>query len=339
MTVQLHDTFWTARTDLNRTEALMYQWEQYNACGTLENFRLAADKKKGKRKGYFYTDSDLHKWADAVSRTLATVSDEKLEGLMKEYVDLMEKAQDVDGYLFTWNQIYFPGTRWKNIHVEHELYTAGHFIEAGISHFQATGDKKLLNMGVKLADLIVGDFRKITFSNSPGHQEIEIALLKLYRETGERKYIHTAEQFLRKRGGGKFFGLILLRDAISHSARSNRVKKIERAEGSRELGFDFGENIQSREPRFLALRSFFAFISGNYHQQHKALLKQVEPRGHAVRWVYMMYAATMLALETGDADISSFLSKTWENLVRKKMYITGGIGSLPVSKDSVEATS
>lgn len=330
MMVQLKDTFWTTRMDLNRTEALIYQWEQYNACGTLENFRLAADRKQGKRNGYFYTDSDLHKWADAVSRVLASVSDDKLKGLLNEYINLMEKAREADGYLFTWNQIYFPGTRWKNIQVEHELYTAGHFIEAGISHFQATGEKRLLNMGVELADLIVGDFKKITASNSPGHQEIEIALLKLYRLTGDRKYINTAGQFLSKRGRGRFFGLTLLRHVISHSFRSNRVKKKERNEGSKDFGFDFGENIHSREPRFLAFRAFIAFISGSYQQQHKPFLKQTEPKGHAVRWVYMMYAATILALENGDGDISLLLSKSWENLVKKKMYITGGIGSLPV---------
>ncbi|MBN2049695.1 MAG: glycoside hydrolase family 127 protein [Spirochaetales bacterium] len=330
MTVQLKDKFWSDRMDLNRTVALMYQWEQYNACGTVENFRLIADKKQGKRNGYFYTDSDLHKWTDAVSRGLATVSDEKLKGLLDEYISLMGKAQDADGYLFTWNQIYFPGTRWKNIQVEHELYTAGHFIEAGISHFQATGEKTLLNMGVKLADLIVGDFRKITSSNCPGHQEIEIALIKLYRVTGDDKYINTAERFLSKRGRGRFFGLTLLSHVISHGFRSNRIKRKDRNEGSKELGFEFSENIHSREPRFLAFRAFFAFISGSYQQQHKSLLKQTEPKGHAVRWAYMMYAATMLALEKGDADISLFLSKSWENLVRKKMYITGGIGSLPV---------
>lgn len=330
MKLQLADNFWSSRMDLNRTEALIYQWEQYEKCGTLGNFRLVAEKEHGNRKGYFYTDSDLHKWADAVSRTLSTASDSNLEALLNEYINLMEKAQDSDGYLYTWNQLYFPGMHWINIHVEHELYTAGHFIEAGISHYLATGEKRLFDMAVRAADLIVRDFKKITSSNCPGHQEIEIALLKLFRVTGEREYMDTAEQFLRKRGRGQFFGLRLLQNFISHSFRSRTVKKMDSNEGSKALGFDFGENVTSREPRFLALRSFLAFISGNYQQQHKALLKQIEPRGHAVRWAYMMYAAAILNREKGDADISTFLSKTWDNLTGKKMYITGGIGSLPV---------
>ena len=324
------DSFWSSRQELNRKEALIYQWEKYKSCGTLENFRLAAENKHGNRKGYFYTDSDLHKWADAVSRTLASGSDTVLEGILTQYMDLMEKVQEPDGYIFTWNQIYFPGKRWINIHIEHELYTMGHFIEAGISNFTATGDKRLFNMAVKTADLIVRDFKKITASVCPGHQEVEIALLKLYRVTGEKIYLDRAEQFLRKRGTGSFFGIRLLFNMISHSLRNRQVKKSDGNNSSKELGFDLAENIQDREPRFLALRSFFAFISGNYHQQHKPFIKQTDPKGHSVRWAYMMYAAAMLETEKNNAGIISLMSQSWENLVRKKMYITGGIGSLPV---------
>jgi len=327
---RIDDNFWSPKRDLNRTGALVYQWEQYKRCGTLENFRIPAGKKKGKREGFFYTDSDAHKWADAVSRVLATGPEPKLEGFLDEYIDLMESAQEEDGYLFTWNQIYFPGVRWINLHVEHELYTAGHFIEAGISHLLGTGRKRLFNMAVKTADLVVRDFRKISASTAPGHQEIEAALLKLYQVTGKRKYLETAEQFLLKRGTGRFFGFRILRDVLSHTLRNNRVRKQDRVKGSKELGFEFGENIQSREPRFLMFRSFLSFLDGSYQQQHKPLLKQVEPKGHSVRWAYMMYAAALLARETGDRELTDFLHRSWEHLVGKKMYITGGIGSLPV---------
>ena len=328
--VQIVDNFWSTRMDLNRTVALNYQWEQYEKCGTLGNFRQVAEKRQGNRKGYFYTDSDLHKWADAVSRTLFVASDVKLEALLNEYIDLMEKAQDSDGYLYTWNQLYFPGRRWINIHVEHELYTAGHFIEAGISHLLATGEKRLFNMAVRTADLVVRDFKKITSSNCPGHQEIEIALLKLFRVTGQSKYMDIAEQFLRKRGRGWFFGLRLLQNYFSHSFRCKIVKRMDRNEGLNNLGFNISENAMAREPRFLALRSFLAFISGSYQQQHKALLKQTEPKGHSVRWAYMMYATAILNREREDPDLSTFQSESWENLTAKKMYITGGIGALPV---------
>ena len=127
----------------------------------------------------------------------------------------MTRSQEEDGYLFTWNQLYFPDTRWINMQVEHELYTAGHFIEAGISHLAATGKKDLFNLVLKSADLVVKDFARISSASAPGHQEIEIALLKLYRLTGKKEYLGTAEQFLLKRGHNKLFGFIMLRDVLS----------------------------------------------------------------------------------------------------------------------------
>ncbi|MBF9015978.1 MULTISPECIES: glycoside hydrolase family 127 protein [unclassified Oceanispirochaeta] len=328
--IKIKDQFWSPRRDINRTEALINQWEQYCRCGTLENFRLIAEGRPGKREGFFYTDSDAHKWADAASRVLASDPDEKLEGLLDEYIDLMARSQEEDGYLFTWNQLYFPGTRWVNMQVEHELYTAGHFIEAGISHLAAMGKKDLFNLALNSADLVVKDFTRISSASAPGHQEIEIALLKLYRLTGKKDYLNTAEQFLLKRGHNKLFGFIMLRDFLSHTFRSRKVRKLDKTQGSKELGFEFGENIQSREPRFLMVRSFFSFLDGSYQQQHQPLLKQTEAKGHSVRWAYMMYAAAILASEKDGDEVCNFLEKCWENLVTKKMYITGGIGSLPV---------
>ena len=330
MKIQLVDNFWSPRQELNRKTALIYQWEQYSNCGTLENFHLAAQKKHSGRKGFFYTDSDLHKWADAVSRTQAHYFDETLDGLLEQYIDLMKHAQEPDGYIYTRNQIYFPGQRWLNLHIEHELYSMGHFIEAAISHFTATGKNSLLSMAVKTADLIVRDFDKITSAKCPGHQEIEIALIKLYRTTGKKEYLNRAEQFLRKRGTGSFFGLKLLINALSHNLRNRRVKKADGDEHLSEPGFNLTENIKERESRFLAFRSFIAFISGKYHQQHKSFMKQTVPEGHSVRWAYMMYAAAMLENEKDGSDLSFLLSQSWKNLVEKKMYITGGIGSLPV---------
>jgi len=328
--IRIDDDFWSPRRDLNRTEALIYQWEQYLRCGTLENFRLLAEKRPGKREGFFYTDSDAHKWADAASRVLSSEPDARLQALLNEYIKLMVLVQDDDGYLFTWNQLYFPGVRWVNIQVEHELYTAGHFIEAGISHFKATGKKTLLNAVIKTADLVVKDFKIITSAVCPGHQEIEAALLKLYRLTGKREYLDTAQRFLEKRGHSRLFGFRMLHDVLSHTLRSKKVRKLNRTKGTGELGFEFGENIQSREPRFLMFRSFLSFLDGSYMQQHKPLLKQTEPKGHSVRWAYMMYAAAIFAGETEDEKISAFLEESWENLVTKKTYITGGIGALPV---------
>ena len=209
-------------------------------------------------------------------------------------------------------------------------YCIGHFIEAGVSHFLATKKTNLLGKAIKAANLIVKDFNPISAINCPGHQEIEIALLKLYQITNERKYLVTARQFLEKRGACRFFGIKLLQNLISHRSRNKHIKRLNNQENSKEMGFDFSENIQENEPPFLALRSFFAFISGKYHQQHKAFLKQVSPVGHAVRWVYMMYATAILNNIEHSTNLEKLSKMSWGNLINKKMYITGGIGSLPV---------
>ena len=138
-TVVVDDDHWSPRLEMNRKHAILYQWAQYEAVGTIDNFRILAGLKKGERRGFFYTDSDLHKWADAASRILSSGPDEAIETHLNEYVDLMVRCQTADGYLFTYNQLYFPATRWKNLQIEHELYCHGHFIEAGVSHFEAHG--------------------------------------------------------------------------------------------------------------------------------------------------------------------------------------------------------
>jgi len=117
--VNINDMFWGPRLEMNSNRALFYQWEQYEKCGTLDNFRITAGVESGQREGFFYTDSDLYKWADAASRALASGSNRELELLLDECIRLIIKAQAVDGYIYTFNQIYFPEVRWKNIKIEH----------------------------------------------------------------------------------------------------------------------------------------------------------------------------------------------------------------------------
>ncbi len=346
MRVEIRDEFWSAKRELNQRVALPYQWEQYKNCGTLQNFISIDEKNPSGRSGYFYNDSDLHKWADAASRVLASTEDKILEERVDEYIELMERVQDNNGYLFTWNQLYSPKRRWKSLSVEHELYCIGHFIEAGVSHFLATkgreGERRLLNLAIKSADLVVREFHRINFKDCPGHQEIEVALLRLYQVTKESRYLQTAEQFLLKRGGSKWFGLYLLRDVTLHIVSNFKSRRFRQEKKSNELGFEFGENIQPKEPAFLMLRAFLSFLNGSYLQQHLSLLKQREPKGHAVRWAYMMLGSAHLVRERfflerlekkrGEKteELLSLLKESWNHLVEKKTYVTGGIGSLPV---------
>jgi DUF1680 family protein len=251
-TVFIDAGFWAERRALNRF-ALLSQWEQYERTGTIENFRIAAGLSSRTRQGFFYTDSDLHKWADAASRFLRSEADARLTALLGESIALMTRCQEPDGYLFTYNQIHFPRTRWKNLLLEHELYCHGHFIEAGLSHFEATGGRELLGLAERAADLIVRDFREAGPGRTSGHQEIEIALIRLFRVTGTPAYLDTARNLLERRGRMSFFWLHFLAQTVSHLARSRAVRRRDTSGGA--VGFELGENLGRREPPFIMLRS------------------------------------------------------------------------------------
>ena len=119
---------------------------------------------------------------------------------MDELIALLAHAQTEDGYLFTYNQIHFPGQRWVNLQIEHELYCHGHLIEAGVSHFEATGRRELLKHCIKAADLLVHEFLDAPHDRTCGHEEIEIALIRLYRTTGREDYLELARRFVERRG-------------------------------------------------------------------------------------------------------------------------------------------
>ena len=164
---------------MNSTSAILYQWDKLEETHNQDNFRILAGKKKGYRLGFFYCDSDLHKWADAAARILTTNENSKLSGLIQEYIDLMQNVQEPDGYLYTYNQFHFPNRRWANIQIEHELYCLGHMIEAAVSYMETkepdTYKQKLLRIATKAADLLV--ISGLTGVISPGGLSSEGILL------------------------------------------------------------------------------------------------------------------------------------------------------------------
>ena len=175
------------KNELIRREVLPYQWQalknEIPGAGqgnTIENFRIAAGESRGEFTGLVFQDSDLYKWLEAVAYSLATHSDKELEELADSAIDLIEKAQQPDGYLNTYFIIAEPEKRWTNLAECHELYCAGHLIEAAVAYYQATGKRKLLEVAVRLADHINGNSARTRQLRIPGHQEIELALVKLY---------------------------------------------------------------------------------------------------------------------------------------------------------------
>jgi DUF1680 family protein len=333
--VKLNDPFWSPRLDVNATSAIFHQWQQLEETRCIDNFRIAAGEKDGFREGWFFADSDAYKWLDAASRIHALHPQPELASLMDAFISLLARAQMDDGYLFTYNQIHFPGQRWVNLQVEHELYCHGHLIEAGVSHFEATGHRDLLNLCIRAADLLVRDFLNASNDKTCGHEEIELALIRLYRVTQNHNYLELARQFIERRGRIPLFPFHLLRELKSHTKRKEYVLALRNsyiAQHPEYMAFRLPGDNYTKKPRFSRARWYASTLRGYYAQQHAPIRKQTEPVGHSVRFGYLETAIAMLCRESG-ADWQSAVLPTmvqsWERMVTRRMYITGGLGAVP----------
>jgi DUF1680 family protein len=327
--------FWHDRLEVNAQRAIFHQWEQLEASGCIENFRIAAGDVDGFREGWFFADSDAYKWLDAASRIYASFSTPELASVMDTFITLIDRAQRPDGYLFTYNQIHFPTDRWKNLQIEHELYCHGHLIEAGVSHYEATARTDLLTIARRAADRIVEDFLGKGTNHTPGHEEIEIALLRLYKITDYRPYLEMARQFIEKRGRNPLFAFSLLKQNSNVEARGKFVKqkKAEYIAAHPDFKpFQLPPGNAAKKPRNATLRWQLNALSGKYFQQHVPVRKQTVPVGHSVRFAYFETAVAMLARENGDKTLVHVLEQVWERMVTRRMYVTGGIGSVPGSE-------
>lgn len=168
----------------------------------IRNFRIAAGELEGERLGVVFLDTDLYKWLEAVAFSIAGGYGKEYESLADETINLVGRAQEEDGYLNTYFTVNAPEKKWTNLVEGHELYTAGHMIEAAVAYYNATGKDAFLNIARKNADLISRVFGRGEgqIKGYPGHQEIEFALVKLYRVTGQKSYLKTAKYFIEERG-------------------------------------------------------------------------------------------------------------------------------------------
>ncbi len=324
--------FWHDWLQVNASRAIFHQWEQLEASGCIQNFRIAAGEAEGWREGWFFADSDAYKWLDAAARIWATNQDERLGKLMDDFINLLGRAQAPDGYLFTYNQIHFPGVRWQNLQIEHELYCHGHLIEAGVSHFEATGRRELLEIALKAAQRIADDFSGKGPAFTPGHEEIEIALLRLSEASGEERYLQLARQFLEQRGRQRLFSLEILRQNLQVARRAQLVQRQKQAYLSAHPDFKpyrLPPGNAAKKPRNTIYRWYASALSGKYFQQHLPIRRQTVPVGHAVRFAYLETATARLCRETGDRSLLPVLEQAWQHMLTRRMYVTGGIGSLP----------
>jgi DUF1680 family protein len=274
--VTVADEFWAPRMETNRKVTVAYDFEKCEQTGRIDNFAKAGGLMEGEFEGIYFNDSDLYKVIEGAAYSLKIHPDPELEEYVDGVIEKIAAAQWEDGYLYTFYSLpeHQPEKRWTDVQNKHELYCAGHFFEAAVAYYQTTGKRKILDVAISLADYIDSVFGPDKKHDVPGHEEIEIGLVKLYGVTGEIRYLALAKFFLDERG---------------------------RAHG-REL-------------------------YGEYCQDHKPVVEQDAAVGHAVRAGYLYSGMADVASLTSDADYIKALDRIWQDVVSKKLYITGGIGA------------
>ena len=285
------DAFWKQRLDTNRTSTLPAAYRQCRKTGRLDALKMKW-KEGDPNPPHVFWDSDIAKWLEAAAHSLATHPDPKLEALCDKTIALMEKAQQPNGYLNIHFTVVEPKKRWTNLRDAHELYCAGHLMEAATAYFQATGKRELLDVICRYADHIAKVFgpRPQQKRGYAGHPEIELALVKLYRATKNRKYLELSKFFVDERGRKPHY-------------------------------YDLEARKRGDDPKV------YRFEDYSYCQAHAPIREQKTAEGHAVRALYLFAGAVDVALETGDAGLLKACLRLWKNIVRKRMYVTGGIGS------------
>ncbi len=192
------------RQRVNHDVTLLRGAEELERHGSLENFRIAAGRATGERRGMVFSDTDVYKWLEALAWELGREPTPELEQLATDTIELVAAAQMPDGYLNTWCQIEDPAWRWSDLQMGHELYCLGHLIQAAIAFARTTGDERLLTVARRFADLVDEEFRGGPQAGTDGHPEVEVALVELYRQTGESRYLELADTLTSRRGHGLF---------------------------------------------------------------------------------------------------------------------------------------
>ncbi len=303
--LKINDPFLGQYQQLVRDVVIPYQWDALNdrieeadPSHAIENFRIAAGRQEGEFYGMVFQDSDVAKWLEAVAWSLCQKPDPGLEKTADEVIELVAAAQCEDGYLNTYFTVKAPEERWTNLAECHELYCAGHMIEAGVAFFQATGKRRLLDVVCRLADHIDSVFGPgdNQLHGYPGHPEIELALMRLYDVTQEPRYIALVKYFVEARGTQPHF-------------------------------YDIEYEKRGKTSYWNTYGPAWMVMDKPYSQAHQPISEQPVAIGHAVRFVYLMTGVAHLARLSQDEGKRRDCLRLWKNMARRQLYITGGIGS------------
>lgn len=312
--VQITSDFWKRYQKLVVKEVLPYQWAVMNDEADINmskdpqkinnanknshavaNLKIAAGKMSGHHYGFPFQDTDVYKWIEAAAYSFSEHPNPELKAITDSLITLIGDAQDEDGYLSTYFQIDAPERKFKRLQQSHELYTMGHYIEAGIAYYKATGNEKALTIARRMADCIVRNFGidDGQINGYDGHPEIELALARLYEVTHIQKYLDEANYFLKVRGTEPTF-----------FEKQNEADGLERdiIPGMREAG-------------------------ERYYLDAEPIEDQQTADGHAVRVVYLCTGMAYVARLTGDQMLLESCHRFWKDIVKRRMYITGNVGS------------
>ncbi|MEZ4666401.1 MAG: glycoside hydrolase family 127 protein [Anaerolineae bacterium] len=289
--VRISGGFWGERQTVNRQRTIPAIYRQMEETGQLEALNLKRTHPNTRSVIYMFWDSDPAKWLEAVGYSLQSHPDPALEAQADDLVARMAKAQQPDGYLNSYFSVLEPENRWRNLRDWHELYNAGHLIEGAVAYAQATGKQQVLDILSRYADLIDMTFgpNEDQKHGYPGHPELELALVKLYHATGEKRYLNLSKYFIDERGKQPSY-------------------------------FDQEAAERGDDPSKFWAKTY------HYCQAHTPIREQSGATGHSVRACYLYAGVADIAAETGDASLVEASRRFWDDLTQHQMYITGGLG-------------
>ena len=305
--VELRGGFWGPGLKTQHEVTVPHALNELEKDGHVANFDKAAGKFDGPLKGHHAFDSDLHKALEGAVYSLQHLADPQLRQRVDGILDRILAAQQQDGFLISYYIVQQQDQRWEDLRLEHQMYNAGHFFELAVAHAQLTGDPKVLNAAKRFADHIDGIFGPGKRYDVDGHQEVELALIKLYRATGERRYLELARFFLDERG----------------YAHGSERKPFDPKTAVMPVKPDGPLTAEQRRELFRAqLR-----VRNGRMQDHKPVVDQHEAVGHAVRAGYMYAAMADIVRFMEAPGYEQALDHLWGDVVSRKMYLTGGIGT------------
>ena len=308
--ITIDDNFWSPRLEVNRTKTLDHVYKELEANGCIRNFDIAAGKTTGTFGGPWWADSDVYKWIEGASYVLGSHPNPELEDKVDDLIARIAAAQEPDGYLNTHVQIEEPDLRFKNLAFFHEDFSSGHLFEAAVAHYEATGKKTLLNVAIKLADCFDATFGPGKRDGLSGHEGIELAWVRLYRATGDARYLKLAEFYLNERG----------KKPSLFEIEYNRLP------ADRTVLWFPGQPKNLRWLQDLLYRSHPPAFNTSYAQDNLPVREQSVAVGHAVRAMFLYSGMADVAYETGDQGLIDALNRLHDSVTLRRMYITGGIG-------------